>query len=65
MRILLNGEPHETEAATLAALVVETGRDGRTVATAVDGVFAPRDAREAVRLTEGCRVEVLAPMQGG
>jgi len=65
MKIILNGRPHETGAATLEALLAEEGRDGRTVATAVDGAFAPREARERVRLTEGCRVEILSPMQGG
>jgi len=35
------------------------------VATAVNGVFVPADAREELLLADGDALEILAPMQGG
>lgn len=65
MRIELNGRPAETEAPTLSALLAERGHDPACVATALNGDFVPREAREATPLHPGDRVEVLRPMQGG
>lgn len=65
MKITLNGKPCETEAETLAGLLAEHELDGARVATAVNGTFAPKGGREAVRLGEGDTVEILAPMPGG
>ena len=65
MRILVNGRPHETEAATLEALLLELGLPAARVATALNGVFAPRAARGRTALAEGDAVEVLVPQQGG
>lgn len=65
MQIKLNGAATQTGATTLAQLIEEQGFAAEVVATAVDGVFVPRDTRETVQLTDGARVEVLAPMQGG
>jgi sulfur carrier protein len=65
MKITVNGEPRETQAATLAALLAECDFAGACVATAVNGDFAPRGSREALTLREGDAVEVVAPMQGG
>lgn len=65
MRIWLNGKPHETAAPTLAALVEEIGLAAAPVATALNGAFAPRPARARTALSEGDRVEVVAPRQGG
>ncbi|SHF41518.1 sulfur carrier protein [Ruegeria intermedia] len=65
MRIELNGRPTETEAATLLALLAERGHDPVTVATALNGDFVPREARDTTPLHPGDRVEVLRPMQGG
>lgn len=64
MKIVLNGEPREVQADTLAALLVECGLSGR-VATAVNESFVPASLRGGHRLNDGDRVEVLAPMQGG
>ncbi len=64
MKIVLNGEPREVSAETLAALLEECGFSGR-VATAVNEGFVPAPLRVAHMLKEGDRVEVLAPMQGG
>lgn len=50
---------------TLAAMLRACGYAGATVATAVNGEFVPACERDAIRLQDGDRVEVLAPMQGG
>ncbi|MFY9237813.1 MAG: sulfur carrier protein ThiS [Roseovarius sp.] len=65
MKIELNGAPLETDATTLAALLSETGYDGAVVATARNGDFVPRAARADEALSEGDRIEILAPMKGG
>ncbi|APZ50381.1 sulfur carrier protein ThiS [Salipiger abyssi] len=65
MRIELNGEPVETLAETLEALIDERGVEAEAVATAVGGSFVPRSARAATALQPGAKVEILAPMQGG
>ena len=65
MRIQVNGDSRELQAVDLAAALDELGFGGAVVATAVNGQFVPAAARERAQLTEGDRIEVLAPMQGG
>ncbi len=65
MKITLNGKPCETPAGTLAEVLAHSGYGGATVATAVNGSFVPAGARGATPLTDGDRVEVVAPRQGG
>ena len=65
MRILVNGASHEIRAADLSGALAELGYGGAVVATAVNGEFVPATDRPAARLSEGDRLEVLAPMQGG
>ena len=65
MRILVNGAWRETAGAELAALLEELGYGDAVVATAVNGEFVAAAARARTQLSEGDRVEVLAPMQGG
>ena len=50
--IMLNGEPVETEARTLAELVAGQGFAATAVATAVNGAFVPREARAATQLAQ-------------
>ncbi|WP_170761086.1 sulfur carrier protein ThiS [Ruegeria lacuscaerulensis] len=64
MMIVLNGEPREVRAETLAELLTECRLSGR-VATAVNEEFVPSGLRIAQKLNDGDRVEVVAPMQGG
>jgi sulfur carrier protein len=74
MKILLNGAwlelpstapPAATARPTLAALLQACGYGVATVATAVNGEFVPAQGRAEMSLSDGDRVEVLAPMQGG
>ena len=63
--IVINGEPAETHAATLADLVASLGHAESQVATALNGEFVPRAARAATPLGAGDKVEIVAPRQGG
>lgn len=65
MRVELNGKQVETIAATLSELIEEQGLAAPSVATAVNGEFVPRGMRDGTALSEGARIEVLSPMQGG
>lgn len=65
MQIELNGQPVETEAQNVAALLRERQIDASCVASAFNGHFLPRSQYESQRLEAGCRLEVLSPMQGG
>lgn len=65
MKILVNGAWHELQAGELAAALQELGYGDRVVSTALNGEFVAVGVRRRTRLTDGDRVEVLAPMQGG
>jgi sulfur carrier protein len=65
MKILVNGAWLETGAPDLASALDQLGYRDAIVATAVNGEFVPVAARSCVRISEGDRIEVLAPMQGG
>lgn len=65
MQVEMNGDMIETQAATLAGLITERGLVASSVATAVNGEFIPRGLRDHTPLTDGARVEILSPMQGG
>jgi sulfur carrier protein len=65
MRIVLNGNDIDTEAASLADLIEAEGFTAEIVATAVNGEFVPRAVRTEQTLRDGDRVEVFSPRQGG
>ncbi|HUN71898.1 MAG TPA: sulfur carrier protein ThiS [Steroidobacteraceae bacterium] len=65
MRILVNGASREIRAADLTGALEELGYAGAVVATALNGEFVAAAQRQAARLADGDRIEVLAPMQGG
>jgi sulfur carrier protein len=65
MKILVNGAWRETLAGELSEVLEELGYGGSVVSTAVNGEFVAAAARPHTPLTEGDRLEVLAPMQGG
>ena len=53
------------EPATLALALNALGYGGKKIATAVNGRFVPAPARPQVELSDGDKIEVVAPMQGG
>jgi sulfur carrier protein len=65
MRIFLNDDAHDVEVVTLAAALDSLGFAGRKIATAVNGRFVAAAARPSIKLADGDRIEVVAPMQGG
>lgn len=65
MKILLNGAWRETRSAELARALEELGYGASVVSTAVNGEFVAAGERPRTLLSDGDRLEVLAPMQGG
>lgn len=65
MRIQVNGCWREVSAAVLAGALADLGYGDALVTTAVNGEFVAVEARARTALSEGDRLEVLAPMQGG
>ena len=65
MRLVVNGEPQDVPAATLAEALQSLDLTEAKVATALNGEFVPARVREATRLKDGDRIEILAPRQGG
>ena len=65
MRIIVNGNAVDSDAATLAALLEELGKGEAKVATAVNEGFVPVGLRVQTLLNDGDRVEIVAPRQGG
>lgn len=63
--IVVNGEPRDTAAGSLAALLAELQLAGASVATALNGDFVPEGARPSTPLSEGDKVEIVSPRQGG
>jgi sulfur carrier protein len=65
MRIFLNGDARDIEAVTLAGALNALGFCDAVVATAVNGRFVAKAARQTATLEEGDAIEVVAPLQGG
>ena len=65
MKLIVNGQPVTTELSGLEQVLVELGHDDKYIATAVNEVFIPRQARADTVLKDGDRIEILAPRQGG
>jgi len=65
MRIFVNGNQREVEPETLATALNALGYGDKKIATAVNGRFVPATARQTVKLADGDRIEIVAPMQGG
>ena len=66
MKLQVNGEPYEHGGeATLASLLRELGADGARVAVLIGDVVVPRDERDATRLKDGDRIEILTFAGGG
>ena len=65
MRIFVNGDQHEIDPETLAGALSRLGYGGKKIATAVNGRFVAAPARPKIELSDGDKIEVVAPMQGG
>lgn len=65
MKLIVNGEALEAEAGTLDRLLVELGYEGNWYATALNSEFVPGPERTKMTLSDGDRVEILTPKQGG
>lgn len=63
--LIINGETRLVEAGTLAELLRLLDYDAAWLATAVNGEVIRRDVRDGFDLSEGDRIEILSPMQGG
>ena len=65
MRIEVNGEHREVEAATILALVEELGLDVRKVAVERNLEIVPRSLHATTALAEGDRIELVQFVGGG
>lgn len=65
MNIQLNGQPHVTKAATIAALVEELRLNPRQVAIERNRAIVPRSTYPSAPLCEGDVIEVVAFVGGG
>lgn len=65
MKIIVNGTAIDSDATSLANLLEELGKGEAKVATAVNEGFVPVGLRDQTTLSEGDRVEIVAPRQGG
>jgi sulfur carrier protein len=65
-QITVNGEARTLqEEATLADLVAALGQTPQSLATAVNGEFVPRAARDTLQLRDGDAVFTFQPITGG
>ncbi|MGX5806047.1 sulfur carrier protein ThiS [Bradyrhizobium sp. Arg314] len=65
MKLIVNGQNHDVAAETLATLLTELDFEGGWLATALNGEVVPAQERYHFRLSDGDRIEILSPMQGG
>jgi sulfur carrier protein len=65
IQLVVNGEPRETLAETLADLIAAENFGDARVATAVNGAFVAVRARAGHALNAGDRIEILSARQGG
>jgi len=65
MKLIVNGEALEIPATTLAALLAALDYEGDWLATAVNSDLVHKAHRAEFQLSDGDRIEILSPMQGG
>jgi sulfur carrier protein len=65
LNVVVNGEPREVAAKTLAEALIALDYADAIVATALNGEFVAARKRAATPLREGDRIEIVAPRQGG
>ncbi|MFZ1964575.1 MAG: sulfur carrier protein ThiS [Roseiarcus sp.] len=65
MRLVVNGVEQDVVAETLAAALEALDYAETLVGTALNGDFVPARKRAETSLSEGDRIEIVAPRQGG
>lgn len=65
MTLMVNGEPRETEAATLAGFLAERELAARMVVVERNGEIVPRAQYAATPLAAGDVLEIVQMMAGG
>jgi sulfur carrier protein len=65
MKITLNGVEREIAEGRLDQALRQLGYCDGAIATAVNGQFIPKSQRLDTVLSDGDRIEIVAPMQGG
>lgn len=65
MNIILNGEPHQTDATTITALVESLGLDVRKVAVERNLALTPRSLHTQTPVEDGDRIEIVQFVGGG
>lgn len=65
MKLIVNGQTQHVSAQSLDALLAELAFEGEWLATALNGELVRSAERQACRLSEGDRIEILTPRQGG
>jgi sulfur carrier protein len=63
--LIVNGEPQQIRAQTVAEALRALDYADVIVATALNGEFVPARKREATPVRDGDRIEIVAPRQGG
>ena len=65
MKLVVNGVEQEVAAETLAAALLQLDYSDARVATALNGEFVPARKRGDTPLSDGDRIEIVSPRQGG
>lgn len=67
MTLLINGEPHQLDAAStsLAALLERLGFAGKRIAVERNGEIVPRSQHATTHLADGDRLEIVVAVGGG
>lgn len=65
MKITVNGAATDVRGGSLAEVLDELGFGEAKVATAVNEDFVPSAIRATTAISQGDRVEIVAPKQGG
>lgn len=65
MKLQVNGEPRDTDAATVRDLIVEMGLGDHVVAVERNGEVVPKREHAEHPLSEGDRLEIVTLVGGG
>ncbi|MER8465881.1 sulfur carrier protein ThiS [Mesorhizobium sp. M1396] len=65
MKLMVNGEAYDVATTTLSELLAALDYEGDWLATAVNSDLVNKANRAEFQLSDGDRIEILSPMQGG